>query len=93
MQDSLGKSCASKFNNHSTTASFFERDATWHHLAVTWTSANNGLTKIYKDGERRWDSMSAICLQSGTQRQSWWLNLLITLRIHTTHHACRPQDG
>lgn len=53
MQDPLGRSCASKFNNHSTTASFFERDATWHHLAVTWTSANNGLTKIYKDGERR----------------------------------------
>ena len=55
VQDSLGKSCASKFNNHSTTASFFERDATWHHLAVTWTSANNGLTKIYKDGKRSWD--------------------------------------
>lgn len=36
------------------TASFFERDGRWHHLAVTWsaekTSQKNGETIIYMDG-------------------------------------------
>lgn len=41
------KSCHSQFN---TTTSFIERDGTWHHLAVTWTTKNNGYTEIYKDG-------------------------------------------
>ena len=30
--------------------SIVEPDGAWHHLAVTWTAANNGTTKIYKDG-------------------------------------------
>jgi len=29
---------------------FVERDGKWHHLAVTWTAADNGLTEIYWDG-------------------------------------------
>jgi hypothetical protein len=29
---------------------FTERDGKWHHLAVTWTAADNGLTEIYWDG-------------------------------------------
>ena len=29
---------------------FVERDGRWHHLAVTWTAADNGLTEIYWDG-------------------------------------------
>ena len=32
------------------TASYTERDASWHHLAVTWDSAKDGLTNIYMDG-------------------------------------------
>ena len=32
------------------TASLAERAGDWHHLAVTWTSANAGLTVIYVDG-------------------------------------------
>ncbi|GLC46629.1 hypothetical protein PLESTM_001898600 [Pleodorina starrii] len=30
--------------------SVVERDGRWHHLAVTWTAAEEGLTKIYVDG-------------------------------------------
>jgi hypothetical protein len=31
-------------------ARFTERDGRWHHLAVTWTAADNGLTEVYWDG-------------------------------------------
>ncbi|DBB17388.1 hypothetical protein WJX82_010714 [Trebouxia sp. C0006] len=31
-------------------ANLLERDGAWHHLAVTWTAAHTGTTKIYKDG-------------------------------------------
>jgi hypothetical protein len=30
--------------------SYVERDGKWHHLAVTWSTADNGLTEIYWDG-------------------------------------------
>lgn len=36
--------------NRSHTANFIERDGAWHHMAVTWTKAGNGRTRIYKDG-------------------------------------------
>lgn len=32
------------------TVDYVERDGTWHHLAVTWSAANHGLTQIYYDG-------------------------------------------
>ncbi len=32
------------------TAKYVERDGRWHHLAVTWSVDNAGLTKIYWDG-------------------------------------------
>lgn len=32
------------------TVNYVERDGTWHHLAVTWSAANHGLTQIYYDG-------------------------------------------
>ena len=34
----------------SQTASVAERAGGWHHLAVTWSTANHGLTRIYVDG-------------------------------------------
>ncbi len=49
VQDPLKRSCAAAFN-HSETARVVERDGRWHHLAVTWTAANDGLTQIYLDG-------------------------------------------
>ena len=42
-------SCYSKYGNQPA-ANILERDGAWHHVAVTWTAANNGLTKVYKDG-------------------------------------------
>jgi hypothetical protein len=32
------------------TASLVERDGSWHHLAVTWSAAEEGVTSIYMDG-------------------------------------------
>jgi hypothetical protein len=32
------------------TASLVERSGGWHHIAVTWTASNAGLTIIYVDG-------------------------------------------
>lgn len=49
LPDPRRESCASQFN-HSNTANFVENDGAWHHIAVTWTAASDGLTKIYKDG-------------------------------------------
>ncbi|KAK9844409.1 hypothetical protein WJX74_002134 [Apatococcus lobatus] len=43
------QSCNSAFNR-TDTASVVERDPIWHHLAVTWTQRDNGMTKIYLDG-------------------------------------------
>ena len=36
--------------NRTFTANYVERTPVWHHMAVTWTQENDGLTKIYKDG-------------------------------------------
>lgn len=43
-------SCYAKFNHSDALPNFVERDGRWHHVAVTWTAAENGLTKIYWDG-------------------------------------------
>lgn len=43
-------SCYAAFNNSDALPSIVSRDGQWHHVAVTWTSANNGMTKIYVDG-------------------------------------------
>ncbi len=50
--DIQSKSCYAAFNANpvNTLPSIVENDGSWHHLAVTWTAANNGLTKIYVDG-------------------------------------------
>ncbi|KAL6765981.1 concanavalin A-like lectin/glucanase domain-containing protein [Haematococcus lacustris] len=53
--DNLNQSChtAFKANNrdHSDrTAKLVDRNGGWHHLAVTWTAADKGLTNIYMDG-------------------------------------------
>ncbi len=47
--DAHGESCFSKFNR-SITATYVDRTTGWHHVAVTWTAAGDGLTKIYRDG-------------------------------------------
>jgi hypothetical protein len=41
------ESCAHYFNR---TTSIVDRVAGWHHVAITWTAADEGSTKIYKDG-------------------------------------------
>lgn len=33
-----------------TTAKYVERSSRWHHLAVTWSTEHDGLTRIYWDG-------------------------------------------
>jgi hypothetical protein len=51
--DPKNESCHASFNNVSnldTTVSYVERDGSWHHLAVTWSVEDKGLTKIYWDG-------------------------------------------
>lgn len=50
VQDPDGQSCAAAFN-HTYTAQVAERDGKWHHLAVTWTAADNGFTQIFLDGD------------------------------------------
>jgi hypothetical protein len=51
--DPKNESCHASYWNVSkldTTAKYVERDGQWHHLAVTWSTADEGLTKIYWDG-------------------------------------------
>ena len=36
--------------NRSYTASYLSDNAEWHHMAVTWTKADNGRMRIFKDG-------------------------------------------
>ena len=42
-------SCMSVWNR-SYTASYLSDNADWHHMAVTWTKADNGRMRIFKDG-------------------------------------------
>ena len=61
-------SCAAKFNHSRHLPSFVERNGHWHHVAVTWTQANDGVTKIYWDGLLKatgWCQMSGIPLRLG----------------------------
>ncbi|GAX75344.1 hypothetical protein CEUSTIGMA_g2789.t1, partial [Chlamydomonas eustigma] len=47
------ESCHASYHNASgskTTANVAERTGRWHHLAVTWSTADEGLTLIYVDG-------------------------------------------
>lgn len=58
--DPANESCHASFRNASaggsdTTASYVERDGSWHHLAVTWSTQDDGLTHIY------WDGMLGAC--------------------------------
>ena len=62
-QDPQKQSCAAAFN-HSETARVVERDGRWHHLAVTWTAANNGLTQIFLDGAP--DHTAQLCMHMPT---------------------------
>lgn len=48
--DDALKSCYAAWNYSDSLPSVVERDGRWHHLAVTWTAAGNGLSKIYVDG-------------------------------------------
>lgn len=42
-------SCYSKYGNQPA-ANILEHDGSWHHVAITWTAAHHGTTKVYKDG-------------------------------------------
>ena len=44
--DPNGVSCYSHFNATRKMPSFVERDGKWHHLAVTWSAKDNGLTQV-----------------------------------------------
>lgn len=51
--DPKNESCHASFWNVSrseSTAKYVERDGQWHHLAVSWSVEDEGLTKIYWDG-------------------------------------------
>lgn len=43
-------SCYAAYDHSPKLPSIVSRDGTWHHVAVTWTAADDGLTKIYVDG-------------------------------------------
>ncbi len=80
VQDPLKQSCAAAFN-HSETARVVERDGRWHHLAVTWTAANDGLTQIFLDGV---SSHSAFLLGYSHAKS--------TLHMQSLHwHMCAQQ--
>lgn len=43
-------SCYAAFNHSAALPSLVSDGTRWHHLAVTWTAANSGLTRIFVDG-------------------------------------------
>jgi len=43
-------SCYAAFNHSKSIPNIVSRDGRWHHVAVTWTAADSGLTRIYVDG-------------------------------------------
>ncbi|PRW20453.1 concanavalin A-like lectin glucanase [Chlorella sorokiniana] len=63
LPDPTGKSCYAHFNATRKMPSFVERDGKWHHLAVTWTVKDNGLTQIY------WDGLLVASAATGQTRQ------------------------
>ena len=72
-QDPEDLSCAAAFN-HSDTARVVERDGKWHHLAVTWTTANDGLTQIFLDGAAShgiWKAGRTCCAQQQLASAHW----------------------
>lgn len=50
--DPRGISCYYAYNHSASLPSYVSREGDWHHVAVTWTAANDGQTDIYKDGLR-----------------------------------------
>jgi cysteine-rich repeat protein len=52
LPDPMGESCYFAYNHSSFLPNVVTRDGSWHHVAVTWTAANNGLTEIFVDGLR-----------------------------------------
>ncbi len=46
--DTRGESCYFSFNH--TGPSIVSRDGTWHHVAATWTAADDGLVQMYVNG-------------------------------------------
>ena len=95
------KSCYSAFNGSSNPAlpSYVERDGRWHHLAVSWTRAGNGLTKIYWDGLLKVQVRPA---RLGRQLQGWaggrrsgcWAAaVLLRLRVCSASWLLSPGSG
>lgn len=52
LPDPRGESCYYAYNHSASLPSLVSRDGQWHHVAVTWTAAHDGLTEIYVDGMR-----------------------------------------
>jgi hypothetical protein len=51
--DPKNESCHASYravSGSDATSSYVERDGAWHHLAVTWSVEDKGLTKVYWDG-------------------------------------------
>lgn len=44
--DPRQESCYAAYNRTAALPNFVERNGKWHHLAVVWTAANNGLTQV-----------------------------------------------
>lgn len=75
------------------TVNYVERDGTWHHLAVTWQAANQGLTQIYYDGmlseswQRMWTcSITNFKIPHSTCHQGLYIFFWMTqyLALHTS---------
>ncbi|KAL4422517.1 hypothetical protein ABPG75_008714 [Micractinium tetrahymenae] len=60
--DPREESCYAAYNHSDALPSFVERNGKWHHLAVVWTAADNGLMQIY------WDGLLIVSTPSGKTR-------------------------
>lgn len=98
-------SCYSKYGNQPA-ANILEHDGSWHHVAVTWTAAHNGTTKVYKDGllmaevklSSAWatlnDAPVEYCMQQTWQhcKASWSMPMTCNCQSQCLHVAKTAQN-
>jgi hypothetical protein len=68
--DPSRSSCMAAFNHSDKLPSFVSRDGAWHHLAVTWDGAKDGLTQVWGAGanlQEKKDSLSLDTCRGATR--------------------------
>lgn len=86
--DPREESCYAAYNHTDALPSFVERNGRWHHLAVTWTAANNGLTTVGAQGWTTMGSRQLLGLRTGARRRSAPLKALLKEAAHTSVLPC-----